>query len=360
MKTVTIIGCGIIGAMIAYELSKSDLDVTVLEANAKPALGSTGAALGVLMAASSAKAKGDLVKLRLASLQAYDPLIDDLIKQTNLDILYNRQGIFNLYRAADITKLRSLIAIRQEQGFALQWLDQDAISHDLPQFQTNGALFSPCDRAVHPTQLVKALITAATQNGVKFVWQSPVQDLKSLSCDRMVITSGMGANPLLAQFLPSQTQDLLQPVGGQAIRVKVPHLNLQTVVHAENEDGSDFNIVPLGDDQYWLGATVEFEYEQLPREANVGLLIENAISWCPIFADAEVLETWAGERPRPRSNRAPILGFVPDHEHMLVATGHYRNGIMMSPVTAKITRDLLLTGASDLPWQPFSLNYSLN
>ncbi|MFO0214181.1 MAG: NAD(P)/FAD-dependent oxidoreductase, partial [Pseudanabaena sp.] len=118
---------------------------------------------------------------------------------------------------------------------------------------------------------------------------------------------------------------------------------------------SDINIVPLGDDQYWLGATVEFEYELLPREENIALLLAQAIAWCPAFANAEVLETWSGERPRPQGTRAPILGFVPNHPQMLIATGHYRNGVMMAPVTAQITKDLLLTGKSDLPWQPFSL-----
>ena len=83
MTTVTIIGCGAIGAMIAYELSKTELNVTVLEANVSPAMVATGASLGVLMAASSSKARGALVKLRLASLGRYDRLICELTAQIN-------------------------------------------------------------------------------------------------------------------------------------------------------------------------------------------------------------------------------------------------------------------------------------
>ena len=360
MKNITIIGCGIIGAMLAYELSKcritDGLEVTVMEANADPAMVATGASLGVLMAVCSAKARGTLVKLRLASLSKYDRLISELTEQTQRDILYNRNGILNLYRSPNAeTTARSLIEIRQKQGFELQWLERQEIIEQFSQWQAEGGLFSPCDRAVHPPQLVKALVSAATENGVKFLWDTPVKNLEDISSDRLVITSGLGSNPLVAPFLKNQTQDLLQPVGGQALRVKVPNLDLKTIVHAENEDGSDINIVPLGDDQYWLGATVEFEYEQLPREVNVALLLEQAIAWCPTFAKAEVLETWAGDRPRPQANQAPILGFIPDHPHMLIATGHYRNGVMMAPITAQITKDLLLTGESDLPWQPFAL-----
>lgn len=360
MTTVTIIGCGVIGAMLAYELSKTDLNVTVFEANAKPAMVATGAALGVLMAASSSKARGVLVKLRLASLSQYDRLISELTAQTNHNILYNRNGILSLYQSPDAeTTARSLIKIRQKQGFELQWRDREQIFQQFPQWQTEGGLFSPCDRAVHPTQLVEALVTAATQNGVKFYWNTLVKNLEDLTSDRIVVTSGLGSNPLLAPLLKNHLkfheQDLLQPVGGQALLLHVPNLHLQNVIHIQNEDGSDLNIVPLGKDQYWLGATIEFNNLELPRAANVSLLLDQAIAWCPTFNQAEVLETWAGDRPRPDGVQSPILGFVPDHPHIAIATGHYRNGIMMAPVTAQITRDLLLTGTSDLPWQPFSL-----
>ena len=363
MQTVTIIGCGVIGAMIAYELSKCkeyELNVTVLEPNTSPAMVATGSALGVLMAASSSRARGVLVKLRLASLSKYDRLITELTEQTKHDILYNRNGILNLYRSPDAeTKSRSLSEIRKRQGFDLHWLDRDQIAQDFSQWQTDGGLLSPCDRAVHPTQLVNALVEAATQNGVKFLWNTPVENLEDLSSDRLIVTSGLGSNPLLAPLLkdhPKYTgQNLMQPVSGQALLLHIPNLNLKNVVHIENEDGSDLNIVPLGSDRYWLGATLEFEPNELPNESNVSLLLEQAIAWCPTFANAEVLETWAGDRPRPLANQSPILGFAPDHPHILVATGHYRNGVLMAPVTAQITKDLLLTGTSDLPWRPFTL-----
>jgi glycine oxidase len=360
MKTVTIIGCGVIGAMLAYELSKTELKVTVLESNPLPAMVATGSALGVLMAASSSKAKGPLVKLRLASLSLYDRLIDELTSQTNRNILYNRNGILSLLRSPEEKiKARSLIEIRKEQGFELQWLEREAISQQYSQWLTDDGLLSPCDRAVHPTQLVDALVTAATQNGVKFYWNTPVKNLEDIKSDRIVVTSGLGSNALLASLLKNSTkkreQDLLLPVGGQALLLHIPNLNLQTIINAENEDHSDINIVPLGNDQYWLGATLEFEPSELPREANISLLLEQAIAWCPTFKKAKVLKTWAGDRPRPDGFQSPILGFAPDHPHIAIATGHYRNGVMMAPVTAQITRDLLLTGASDLPWKPFSI-----
>ncbi|MEE3715351.1 FAD-dependent oxidoreductase [Tumidithrix elongata RA019] len=369
---VTIIGCGVVGAVLAYELSKvadrADLQITVLEAKSKPAQGATGAALGVLMAACGHKLRGTLVSMRLASLRLYDDLVAELISQTQIEIPYYQAGILCLYGDANAeARCETLIPYRQKQGFPMHWLSQSELGLEYPQFQSHGGLYSPSDRAIHPIKFVQGLVEAAAANGVQFRWNCAIASLADLppdlKSDWIVITSGLGANQLLAPLLPSY-EELLQPVGGQAIRVHLPNLNLkplnsQPIVHIEPQEGSNMNIVPLGNDQFWIGATMEFEAsqrdQQLPTEANIVLLLDRAIEFCPEFAKATVLETWAGDRPQPKAHKAPILGFVPNHPNVLLAIGHYRNGILMAPLTAQITRDLILHGKSDLPWQKFSL-----
>jgi glycine oxidase len=377
---VTIIGCGVVGAVLAYELSKvSSLQITVLEAASQPAQSATGAALGVLMAACSNTLRGDLVNLRLASLRLYDQLISELAIATKIapkndsepnlkpETPYHQAGILCLYGSPEAeVRSQTLIAYRQKQGFPLQWLSQPELSSQYPQFQALGGLYSPLDLAIHPTKFVQSLVSAAAQNGVEFRWNCPIAALQDLPQDRsnsdwIVVTAGMGANQLLSPLLAADIPDpeLLQPIGGQAIAVHIPNLNLQQVVHMQPIDGPYVNIVPMGGDRYWIGATVEFEAtkssQQLPIAANIPLLLESAIGFCPEFTKAEVLETWAGDRPRPKANKAPILGFLPNHPHVLLAIGHYRNGILMAPVTAQITRDLILHGNSDFPWRKFSL-----
>lgn len=364
-ERVFILGCGIVGAMLAYELSKTPLQVAVLEAKSQPGQGATGASLGVLMAACSQKPRGDLVTLRLASLRAYDRLIPELIAQTGADIPYNRAGILCLYASADaVTKCQSLIPMRQEQGFSLHWLDAAELQVQYPHLNseiTIGGLYSPCDRALHPTKLVQALVRAAQSNGAKFEFNCPVTKLGDLpTADWIVITAGLGSDALLQllqdrQGRKSDPHPLLAPVGGQAIKVDLPDLDLQPVIHAEDINGEDINIVPLGNGEYWVGATVEFNPADLPRDANIGLLLDRAAQFCSAFARASVLETWAGYRSRPNNRRSPILGFVPGCDRVLVATGHYRNGILMAPVTAQITRELIVDGSSPLPWQGFQI-----
>jgi glycine oxidase len=102
------------------------------------------------------------------------------------------------------------------------------------------------------------------------------------------------------------------------------------------------------------------------------LLLDRAQQFCPAFSTAAVIKTWAGDRPRPANQPAPILGFLPAtanrHDRsqspaspaqVILATGHYRNGVLMAPVTAAIVRDLITTGDSSLPWQKFQLTLPL-
>jgi glycine oxidase len=350
---IVVVGAGIVGTMLAYSLSRQGLTVTVIEAE-QPGKAATGAALGVMMAVCSQKLKGDLVDLRLQSLQMYEQLVPELIDLTGQEIRFNRAGILCLYRS-DLGKTKSpaLIAMRQSQGYNLEWLDRAEIQKLYPQVLAESGLYSPQDRAIAPQDLISALVLAARKNGVKFQLESTVTSLDRLpAADFTVITAGLGSNQILTSL--GITAPLVG-VGGQALSLELPGLNLKTAIHAETETG-DLNLVSLGSDRYWLGATVEFGVQDLPRPENIKFILEQAIGFCPKLSQAKILNTWAGYRPRPQFQRSPILGFLPNQPKVLIATGHYRNGILMAPITAKIIQDLILDGDSIHPWREFSLN----
>ncbi|HAG81745.1 MAG TPA: FAD-dependent oxidoreductase, partial [Cyanobacteria bacterium UBA12227] len=125
MSHVAIIGCGIIGAAIAYELSQvSGLTITVLDQK-PPAQGATGAALGVLMGAISQKVKGKAWQLRQASMRRYETLIPELEAITGLKIPFNQQGILMLrFVGEDIVRWQQLVTLRQSQGWQLEIWDK--------------------------------------------------------------------------------------------------------------------------------------------------------------------------------------------------------------------------------------------
>ncbi|MBD2090523.1 FAD-binding oxidoreductase [Microcoleus sp. FACHB-1515] len=348
MTKVAVIGCGVVGAMIAYELSLiPGLSVTVLDRQL-PAQASTGAALGVLMGAISQKVKGRSWQLRQASMQRYETLVAEL----GHCVPYNRQGIVMLcFDESELLRWQNLIEIRQTQGWPIELWDVPKLRSRCPQIQHPdlvAAIYSPCDRQIDPTALTLALVEAAKQRGVRFEFDRPVLSIRSaenhaqqivtasgnLSVNWVVVAAGLGSTEL-TRSLDAPLD--IRPVLGQALKVQLPDAigdaAFQPVI-----TGDDVHLVPLGQHQYWIGATVE-----LPDEAGVVAeaspdrlerVFEDAIAFCPALTEAKILQTWSGLRPRPHNQPAPVIGLLSGYDNVLLATGHYRNGVLLAPVTA--------------------------
>ena len=362
VSEVVIIGCGVVGAAIAYELSSiPGLDITVVEKNT-PASGSTGAALGVLMGIISHKKKGRAWRFRETSLQRYENLIVELEAKTGLHIPINRQGIFKLLFAGEnLEKWYKLQEFRQEKGWNLEIGDRNYVAQHYPDLIHDdiiGAVYSPQDRQIHPVKLTQALVAAATANGVKFEFGVAVSDFVTkldgelstckqlitnkgkIEVQQLIISAGLGSTPLtksLQQTIP------IRPVLGQAIKFRLDRTlgndRFQPVITA-----NDIHIVPLGDSQYWLGATVEFPSQTGESIADAQLLEQlrqNAIAFCPQLKNAQIIQTWSGKRPRPEGIPAPIINNLSGYSNILLATAHYRNGVLLAPATALEVKKIL-------------------
>ena len=358
MVKVAIVGCGVIGASIAYELSRiKGLEITLIEQQT-PASGSTGAALGVLMGAISHKIKGRAWRLREESLKRYETLIPELEALTGITIPVNRQGIVKLLFAGDrLDKWQQLQQTRQSQGWQLEIWDKVYLQkhcHNINQENVIAAVYSPQDRQINPSLLTEALVAGAKQNGVncqfgvrveQFITQS-ANNLSLKTCSRLqttnreievdwlIISAGNGSTPLTTAL--QQSVDI-RPVLGQALKFKLDNylgnVDFQPVI-----TGDDVHIVPLGDREYWLGATVEFPDDLGEVTAQPELLTQvkqRAIDFCPALANANILQTWSGKRPRPQGQPAPIIRKLDGYSNVLLATGHYRNGVLLAPATAQ-------------------------
>ena len=368
MSKIVIIGCGVVGAAIAYELSLiSGLKITVIEKNT-PASGSTGAALGVLMGAISHKKKGRAWRFRATSLKRYETLIPELETQTGLDIPVNRQGILQLLFAGDnFEKWQQLQEFRATQGWELLLGDRSYVLRHCPHLigdKIIGAVYSPQDRQIHPVKLTQALVAAAAANGVEFHFGVEAKNfilqhdelrsckqletsIGNIEVEQLIISAGLGSTPLTRSL---QQTISIRPVLGQAIKLKLDRLGIpsfQPVI-----TGNDIHIVPLGNSEYWLGATVEFPTETGESIADAELLEQvrqGAIAFCPEIERAAILKTWSGKRPRPEGIPAPIIEYLTGYSNVLLATAHYRNGVLLAPATALEVVDLLLKrlGTSD-------------
>ncbi|MGF1496014.1 MAG: NAD(P)/FAD-dependent oxidoreductase [Elainellaceae cyanobacterium] len=366
MTQVVVVGAGVVGAAIAYELSRlPDLQVTLLDRQ-PPAQDSTGAALGVLMGAISQKTKGRAWRLRDASLRRYETLIPELEAIAGQPIPVNRDGILMLgFEGENWDKWRDLAALRQSQGWRLEIWDEATLRSRYPQVgqqlggqPITGAIYSPGDRQIDPVSLTQSLVSAARQNGAVVKLDVTVTGLErspsppaqyqlhatkgTFATDWVILAAGLGTSPL-SQSL-HQPLDV-RPVLGQALRLRLHRslglLNFQPVL-----TGQDLHVVPLGKREYWVGATVEFPDEigaVAADAARLQAVLEGAIALCPPLANATILHTWSGRRPRPFNRSAPIIEPLPDHPQVILATGHYRNGVLLAPATALQVRDLILS-----------------
>lgn len=363
MKHVAIIGCGVIGAAIAYELSKADVDkslqITVFDRQ-PPAQSATGAALGVLMGVISQKTRGRAWEMRQTSIRRYETLIPELEAITGHSIPWNQQGILMLrFEPGDQATWEKLMEARRSQGWKLQLWDREKVQAYCPQVVNSrvvGAVYSPQDRQIDPVALTQALVAAAQQRGVQFRFDAAIEQWfatpdqphpyclqlagAAVAADWIVIAAGLGSTGLTSM---AQKPINIQPVLGQAMRVKLSaplgDVHFQPVI-----SGEDVHIVPLGQGEYWVGATVEFPAVTGEVSANADRLQEvwqGAISLCPELAAAEIVSTWSGLRPRPSDRPAPVIEPLPEYPHVLVATGHYRNGILLAPATALAVRETI-------------------
>ncbi len=358
---IVIVGCGIVGATLAYELSRDSQwdsqwdfqwDVQVLESRSSPAQEATGAALGLLMGVISQKVKGRAWQWRQEGLRYYQRLLPELAA-IDLLVSHNAQGLLKLLPdSLDLDKWRSLAVIRNSQSWPMEIWSGEQILDKFSWLQISdetSAIYSPADWQVHPAQMTQALVRAAERQGVEFNWNTNVlrvtdggveTELGFVEADRVVITAGLGSSLLTA----NSAQPLeLMPVLGQAIHYRLSESPDFHPVVTRN----DIHLVPLGGGEYWVGATVEFPGDLLvgaqvvPSVESLAELQRCSIEFFPALADAEILDTWSGLRPRPVGRPAPVVERLVGYQNVIVATGHYRNGVLLAPATAKMVQELL-------------------
>jgi glycine oxidase len=374
---VVVVGCGIVGAAIAYELSTvPGLSVVVVDRHNPLATefspdrpNGTTAALGLLMATVSSKPKGRNLELRLTGLDWYERVIPELEAQTGQRIPVNRAGLLLLqFELERLSKWQDLIPIRAQQQRHLELWTPEEVRSRCPQIVSDaivGAVYAPDDRQIAPTPLTKGLILAAQQNGVICHWQETVTgiqvqsdrltavvtDRQTLECDAVIVAAGIDSFPL--------TQTLGQPLGlrpvlGQAIHLRLPaplgDRDCQPVI-----SGHDIHLVPQRDADnqhsrdYWIGATVEFPDEADPyrraiaNSEQLAQTLQQAIDFCPALAAGEIITQWQGIRPRPEGRSAPVIELGWQYQNLALATGHYRNGVLLAPATAIAVRQWLDT-----------------
>ncbi|WP_164920975.1 NAD(P)/FAD-dependent oxidoreductase [Thermosynechococcus vestitus] len=352
--TVTIVGAGVVGSAIAYELSRvldaAATPILVLEAQREEDWQATGAALGVLIVHLSRRRRGRNFQLRQASLARYETLIPELEAQTGIKIPYQRQGIVEIC-TTEAAAIAAQAWLQEQTPSGVRWLSPAEVQDHCPLLELHhihGALWATGDRQVTPKPLTQALRQAARQRGVQFFYQTPVRQLQrsrgwileldqtSLETEYLILAAGLGTTPLTEALDRPVT---LEPVLGQALEFACQVDGNTPVMTA---DGIHFVPLPWG--RVWVGATVEFN-ALIGNPQTLDQLRRRASELWRVLETAPLTQQWQGVRPRPSDRPAPIIERMDDHTWL--ATGHYRNGILLAPVTAQKIAASVITALAE-------------
>ncbi|MDJ0461334.1 glycine oxidase ThiO [Streptomyces sp. H27-C3] len=366
---VLVIGGGIIGLATAWRAVQRGLRTAV--ADPQPGGGAAQVAAGMLAAVTELHyGEQTLLGLNLASAERYPAFVAELEAESGQDTGYRACGTLSVaLDADDRAHLRELHALQRRSGLDSQWLTGRECRRLEPMLApgVRGGLRVDGDHQVDPRRLAVALVTACERAGVVFhrdwvdrlsvardrATGAVLADGTELAADQVVLAAGSLSGRLAG--VPEDVLPPVRPVKGQLLRLTVPRAYapfLSRTVRAFVR-GSHVYLVPRENGELVVGATSEeLGWDTTVTAGGVYELLRDAHELVPGITELPLTETRAGLRPCSPDN-APLLGpsALPG---LHLATGHYRNGVLLTPVTGDVMATVLATGELPEEARPFT------
>jgi glycine oxidase len=351
-----IIGGGIIGCSLARLLAGEKLRVAVAERGA-PGEEASWAAAGMLAPSAEATGESPLFDLAWASIKMYPALAAELQSETGIDPQYRAEGTLFLYENEQEREamLRSVIWQRKA-GISIDELSTSGLREREPELSpaAPGGFYLAEDHQIDNRLLMRALVESCRRRGVEFLLGKTVRQVErnghgasgvlmeneKIAAGRVVNTAGAWAGLVSIPGLPPAP---IRPVKGHIIALENPQAPLRHVVRSHR-----VYLVPRRDGRVIVGSTMEEAgFDKTPRAGPVARLLGAAQQVCPVLEKSRIADIWAGLRPAAPDS-LPLLGPT-SLDGYWVALGHFRNGILLAPVTARILSSWLLTGKPAIP-----------
>lgn len=360
---VVVVGGGVIGCAVARHVARRGASVTVVE-RGRPGAEASWAAAGMLSPLAEANGPGPFLDLLLRARAGFPAIADALREETGADVGYRGDGTLYLaLREDDEPELEHRFAWQHATGLAVERLSAEEARGLEPAISpaVRMALRFPGDHQVENRALSAALWAAAARAGAAFRLGSEVvrvlrdgdrvagvelADGARIGAGVVVVAGGSWAGRLAG--LPRPVP--VHPVHGQLLALEsVPPLFRHVV------DSPRCYLVPRSEGRVIAGATAEcVGFRKAVTPAGLRRLVDGALEVAPALAHAPIAESWAGLRPGTPDG-LPILGPDPDVAGLLYATGHFRNGILLAPLTGQAIGDLALGKATDVDLAPFGI-----
>lgn len=366
---VAVVGGGVIGCAVAWELARRGWSVTLFERDV-PGRAASRAAGGMLSPLAESDAPGPFLELGLASLDRFPALVEGLRRATGVNPGYLESGKLRVATTeAGVAALERDHAWQRSLGHAVEWLDAAGARRLEPALAggIRAALLVERDYQVDSPVFARALWQAAALAGVEVVRGAPVSALATgpapaaaraaaavtgiilatgevVAATHVVLAAGSWSG--LVAGLPRRLP--VFPVPGQIVELTTVPPVFRRVIETER-----CYLIPRADGRLLVGATAEApRFAARPTAAGVRGLLDAALEAAPALADAPLTDAWGGLRPAT-PDHLPVLGEDPEVAGLFYATGHYRNGILLAPITAEVIADLVDGRAPAISLEPF-------
>lgn len=345
---VAIAGAGLIGSAVALELAQAGLSVGVFDSQ-EPGKEASWASAGILSPAPESPAMIPLVPLGKASMALYPGFVENVEEISGMRTGFRSKGTLNGILATHAREeLNTTVALHRGLGLAAEPLSgaearelEPALSEEIA-----AGVLRPEEASVDNRALTAAVQEAARRSGaqilpgkgVETIWREGNRCMgvkaggENIAAGQAIVAAGCYSANIVgaAEYAP------VRPTKGQMISMRCPSVKIERVLWSEH-----IYLVPRNDGRILAGATVErVGFDKTVTAGGIQKLLSAALELVPGLEASQIEETWAGLRP-DTPDHLPILGPT-DVDGLLFATGHFRSGVLLAPVTAKLIREWVM------------------
>jgi len=363
-KRVAVVGGGIIGLSVGWQLARRGCAVTVFDRDTAGRAASWVAA-GMLAPVSEFGFENeDFLAFGQRSMEMFPRYLDELAEDGGRTVPLDTRGTMVVgFHRDDTERIRRIYNFREQRGLPVQWMTGSEARELEPLLSPRAAsaMWIPQDHQINNREVVESLKEALAGAGGELAEHTEIKSLRSRNgrcvgvtmsrgdhdADAVVLAAGCWSGGLAG--IPAAIAPKVRPVKGQIVSLGTdPSFEFKRVIRAP-----DAYILPKGDGRVLIGATEEeMGFDTTPTAGPVMRLIERAWEAVPSIYDLPIESFEAGLRPGTRDHE-PLIGDS-GMEGLYYATGHYRHGILLAPVTAYAICDMILEGKTPDWAAPFA------
>lgn len=366
MQEILVVGAGIIGLSIARALHKEGAGRIKIIERQQIGKEASFAAAGMLAPHIEAKQKDVFFNFCVESNKLYGAFVSEIFDETGIDVEFFSDGIIYLaFTEDDLEKLKHRYRWQSKAKIKVEFLQSQEIRKIEPFISPDvlAGLIYPEDGQIENRKLLCALEKSLHLRGVEIVQNTEVTNLitqngrieavetnkrEKIFADVIILATGAWTS-LIKLNNKNLTFLEIKPIRGQMITFKTNKKFFQHVLYSPRG-----YVVPRKDGRILVGATAEnVGFDKSVTNSGIELLSDIGFEISPSLSNLKISDKWAGLRPMA-SDGLPVLGEFPEVKNLFVAAGHYRNGILLAPITAKILTEKIVNNSESEYLRAFS------